>query len=165
MLKLTRKTRADWFRELNNSPFPASLSPFAIRTHLGLAPWPGPRQRLYEDMDNSGLVAPPVLIHYHGYDRIFFVNQSLRELFQDDVDNKLLKSFRRKRVLQKTRGFVRNHSFERFDGDLYEGLKSGNYNDWPPGQGALLERVELEPGYPCCEFERVHDQAFEKLNK
>ena len=165
MLKLTRKTRDDWFRELNNSPCPASVSEYAIRTHLGLAPWPGTRQRLYEDMDNSGLVAPPVLIHYYGYDRIFFVNQSLREQFEDDVDIKLLENFRRGRVLQRTREFVRNHSFERFDGDLYEGLKSGNYNDWPPGQGQLLKLVELEPGYPCCKFERLHHQAFAKLNK
>ena len=165
MLKLTRKTRIDWFRELNNSPCPASVSPFAIRAHLGLLPWPGTRQRLYEDMDNSGLVAPPIRIRYCGYDRIFFVNQSLRELFEDDVDNELLKSSRHKRVLQRTREFVRDHSFERFDGDLHEGLKSGNYNDWPPGQGPLLECVELEPGYPCCEFERLHYQAFEKLNK
>ena len=35
MLILTKKTRKDWFRAFAQSGFPASVAPFAIKTHLG----------------------------------------------------------------------------------------------------------------------------------
>ena len=157
MLTLTKKNRATWLYELAHIRLPVSVAPFAISAHLGLSWKPASRQRLYEDMDNNGLIASPALVRYYSYDRIFFMNQSLRDILQDDVDICLLTDVGYKReLLQATRVRLRDRCYERFDEDMPEVVASGNFNDWPPGQGSLLAENELEPGYPFCDYERIH---------
>ena len=164
MLTLTRKNLTFWLYDFAHIRHPVSVAPFAISTHLGLSRSPAGRQRLYEQMDNSGLVACPALIRYRSYDRIFFNNQALRELVENDVDICLLTDIGDKReLLQATRIIVRDHCYERFDKDMPEVVTSGNLNDWPPEQGSLLAQNELEPGYPSCDYERIHLDAFKKL--
>ena len=135
MLTLTRKTRSTWYYEAARIRSPVSLVPFAVRLHLGLWPATASRQRMYEDMNDSGLVAFPPLVRYRGHDRIFFVNESLREIVQDynDQDDDL----------QAARVIVRNYCYERFRDDMPDAVRSGKYNDWPPEQGWLLGKVEL----------------------
>ena len=161
---LTKKNRTTWLYELAHIRLPVSVAPFAISRHLGLSRKPVGRQRMYEDMDNNGLIASPALVRYHGYDRIFFMNQALREIVQDDVDICLLTDVGDKReLLQVTRVRLRDHCYERFDEDMSEVVTSGNLNDWPPEQGSLLAKNELEPGYPYCEYEANHLEAFKEL--
>ena len=151
MLTLTRKNRSTWFYEVARIRSPVSLVPFAVRLHLGLSASPTSRQRMYEDMNDSGLVACPLLVRYRGYDRIFFVNEALREIVQDYDD------------IQAARVIVRNYCYERFRDDLPDAVRAGKYNDWPPDQGWLLEQIELE--FPdLCDFERIHYDAWRDLN-
>ena len=151
MLILTRKTRSDWYYEAARIRSPVSLVPFAVRLHLGLSASPPSRQRMYEDLNDSGLVAFPPLVRYRGHDRIFFVNEFLRGIVQDDED------------IQTARVIVRNYCFERFRDDLPDAVSSGKYNDWPPDQGWLLGKVELE-FTDLCDFERIHYDAWRDLN-
>ena len=164
MLILTKKNRTTWIYELAHNRLPVSVAPFAISTRLRLSWHPVSRQRLYEDMDNNGLIASPALVRYYSYDRIFFVNQALRDIVQDDVDICLLTDVGDKReLLQATRFILRDHCYERFDEDMSEVITSGNLNDWPPEQGSLLAENELEPGYPRCDYEAIHLEAFKEL--
>ena len=162
MLILTKKTRGSWFYEFARSGSPASVAPYKAAKHLGLV---RPNQKLYEAMDNSGLVALPGFVHYHGHDRIFFINQALREIIEDAVDIFLPPSVLRdkREALQATRVTIRDHCYERFDEDLYSVLESGNLNDWPPGQGSLLNNTELPLDYPSCDFERQHLDSWREL--